>query len=160
MLKQLKTAGVKVVVNAKDPEELDGYMRLESRKALSTLMHIDVQIIYSKNHHRKIAILDRNITWEGSLNILSQNNNSEIMRRTMSASHAWQLVRFIGLAYRGLYNVRYTFRACSAFLLYYMIPVVILCYTSDSNIRIRVFKPPSYSWGFAPFALKCYIGAF
>lgn len=96
-LEQLKAAGVRVIVNTKDPEDLEGYMQLESRKALSMLMHIGVQIIYTKNHHRKIAVLDRNITWEGSLNILSQNNSCEIMRRTESTPHAWQLVRFTGI---------------------------------------------------------------
>ena len=46
---------------------------------------------------RKLAIIDRQILWEGSLNILSQNDSCEVMRRITSTQHAWQMTRFIGI---------------------------------------------------------------
>ena len=49
------------------------------------------------NPHRKIAILDRKITWEGSLNILSQAYSKEYMRRTMSEEYAMELFHFFTL---------------------------------------------------------------
>jgi len=37
--------------------------------------------------HRKIAIVDRSILWEGSLNMLSHYNSQEIMRRLNRIFH-------------------------------------------------------------------------
>jgi len=51
----------------------------------------------SGNHHRKLAIIDRKILWEGSLNILSQNNSREIMRRIEGEAFATELFEFLNL---------------------------------------------------------------
>lgn len=96
-LKELKKNRVRVVINTRNPEEHDLYLREESRKCLALLLEIGVQVIFSESLHRKTAILDRNILWEGSLNILSQNNSQEVMRRTESTQLSWQMVRFSGL---------------------------------------------------------------
>lgn len=97
-LQKLKTRNVRVTVNTRDPLESDEeYMRDEGIKAISILQHMGVQVLYTGNHHRKLAILDRAIIWEGSLNILSQNNSCEVMRRIESVPLAWQMVRFTGI---------------------------------------------------------------
>lgn len=96
-LKELKKNRVRIVINTRNPEEHDLYLREESRKCLALLLEIGVQVIFSESLHRKTAILDRNILWEGSLNILSQNNSQEVMRRTESTQLSWQMVRFSGL---------------------------------------------------------------
>lgn len=96
-LQKLKSRRVRVIINTRDPSEHDNYMRDEAIKALAIFQHIGVQVIYTESHHRKLAILDRNVLWEGSLNILSQNNSREVMRRTESSKLAWQMVRFSGL---------------------------------------------------------------
>ena len=49
---------------------------------------------YNDFRHRKLAVIDRAILWEGSLNILSQSNSKEIMRRTKSAFLANQVINF------------------------------------------------------------------
>ena len=49
------------------------------------------------NIHRKLAILDRNILWEGSLNILSQRDSHEIMRRFEGKETAKQVMTFLKL---------------------------------------------------------------
>ena len=95
-LKELKKNRVRIVINTRNPEEHDLYLREESRKCLALLLEIGVQVIFSESLHRKTAILDRNILWEGSLNILSQNNSQEVMRRTESTQLSWQMVRFSG----------------------------------------------------------------
>jgi len=98
ILQKLKARNVKVTVNTRDPLESDEeYMRQEAIQAASKLQHMGVQVLYTGHHHRKLAVLDRNILWEGSLNILSQNNSCEVMRRITSSQLAWQMVRFIGL---------------------------------------------------------------
>src|ERR1039458_9736931 len=95
VLEKLKERKVRVAINTRDPEDHDSeYMRCEAREAISTLQHIGVHVLYTGNHHRKLAILDRHILFEGSLNILSQNNSCEVMRRIESVQLAWQMVRF------------------------------------------------------------------
>jgi succinylglutamate desuccinylase len=91
---KLKKSHVRVVINTRNPEEHDNYLREEARKALSLLLEIGVQVIFSESLHRKTAIIDRKILWEGSLNILSQNNSREVMRRSESSTLGWQMVRF------------------------------------------------------------------
>ena len=46
-------------------------------------------------HHRKLAIIDRKILWEGSLNILSQTNSLEIMRKTEETKEVKQMMDFL-----------------------------------------------------------------
>jgi len=92
-LKKLSKRGIKITIHTRDPEE-GNTMRLDSNKALSILLHEGIHVIFIENIHRKIAILDDRKIWEGSLNILSQNNSKEIMRRTVSEKLARQLVGF------------------------------------------------------------------
>lgn len=92
-IKRLKKKGVRVVVNTRNPEESDNCMRADSHKAIALLQYEGVQVIFTENQHRKIAVLDRSILWEGSLNILSQNQSKEIMRRTESRKLAQDVLR-------------------------------------------------------------------
>jgi len=90
--------GTKVLIITRDPSDLDS----ESRDiATNEIMHmadmgIDVKLVKG-NHHRKIVIIDRKIIYEGSLNILSQNNSIELMRRFDSSKIANELIKFIKL---------------------------------------------------------------
>jgi len=90
--------GVKIIINTREPEEHEGFLRLEAEWAVSTLQAIGVQVLLTGGHHRKLAILDRKILWEGSHNILSQNSSCEVMRRIDSAIMAEQMVEFIRLS--------------------------------------------------------------
>jgi phosphatidylserine/phosphatidylglycerophosphate/cardiolipin synthase-like enzyme len=59
--------------------------------------------------HEKVAIIDRETVWEGSLNILSQRSSREMMRRTESESMAMQVISYLNLQ-RSLmegYKVKY-----------------------------------------------------
>ena len=71
--------------------------REEAHRAVASLQHYGIQVIYIQGHHRKLAIIDRQILYEGSLNILSQNNSREIMRRIESRELAWQMARFVDI---------------------------------------------------------------
>ncbi len=97
-LQKLKARKVRIAINTRDPQTHDeGFWRDDAYEAISKLQHIGVQVLYTGNHHRKITILDRKVLYEGSLNILSQNDSCEVMRRIESTSLAWQMVRFIGI---------------------------------------------------------------
>lgn len=98
VLEKLKARKVRIAINTRDPRTHDGdFWKDDAHEAISKLQHMGVQVLYTGNHHRKVAVLDRQILYEGSLNILSQNNSSEIMRRIESVPLAWQMVRFIGI---------------------------------------------------------------
>ncbi len=45
--------------------------------------------------HRKLAVIDANIVWEGSLNILSQARSAEFMRRIVSFEIASQTLKIV-----------------------------------------------------------------
>ena len=95
-LQKLKSKHVKITINTRDPETHDDEnMRNDTRFALSKLQHIGINVLFTGGHHRKLAIIDRTILYEGSLNILSQNNSCEVMRRIESTQLAWQMIRFI-----------------------------------------------------------------
>jgi hypothetical protein len=97
-LQKLKSNGVRVIVNTRDPLDChEEYMREDTTLAISKLQHMGIQVLFTGKHHRKLAILDRNVLWEGSLNILSQNDSCEIMRRIVSTQLAWQMTRFIAI---------------------------------------------------------------
>jgi hypothetical protein len=98
ILEKLKARKVHIAINTRDPRNHDeGYWQYDAHEAISQLQHMGVQVLYTGDHHRKLAILDRAILYEGSLNILSQNKSSEVMRRIESVSLAWQMVRFTGI---------------------------------------------------------------
>lgn len=95
LLHKAKKRGVKIVVNTRDPllhePPYDGF----AIDAIAELETIGVEVIYTGNHHRKLAIFDRCILWEGSLNILSQYDSCEIMRRIQSSELSAEMIKFI-----------------------------------------------------------------
>src|SRR4051812_41365173 len=97
-LQKLKEQKVRIVINTRDPQTNDDEDRRDdTHRAISKLQHIGVHVLYTGGHHRKLVVIDRKVLYEGSLNVLSQNSSSEIMRRIESVSLAWQMVRFVGL---------------------------------------------------------------
>ena len=72
-------------------------MEEQSETEISKLEALGVQVfLCTGNHHRKLAILDRTVLWEGSLNILSQTHSREFMRRLEGGGFAVDLFNFIG----------------------------------------------------------------
>ena len=93
-LTKLKAHHIRLIINTKDPIELDDYLAKQSTESITKLLSLGIQVICIKHLHRKLAIIDRNILYEGSLNILSQSNSKEIMRRIISTKLSWQIIRF------------------------------------------------------------------
>lgn len=94
VLQQLKRRDVTIVVNTRNPQEHEAPWDYQAHEAVRRLQNIGVDVLYTGGHHRKLAILDRTILWEGSLNILSQNDSCEIMRRINSDVLATQMIAF------------------------------------------------------------------
>lgn len=97
ILERLVRHGVKVVINTKPFEEHDTTMRQMAYDGVGVLQSIGASVLMTVGHHRKLAIIDDHILWEGSLNILSQNDSCEIMRRIDSVDTVKQLTKFIDL---------------------------------------------------------------
>lgn len=97
-LQELRARKVKIIINTRDPlTNDDEYWTHNSIEAISRLQDIGVEVFYTNGHHRKLVVIDRAILYEGSLNILSQNDSSEIMRRIESVSLACEMIRFVGV---------------------------------------------------------------
>lgn len=89
--------GVRIFIVTRDPQEhADGYDD-QSEVEIREFEAVGIQVfLCTGNHHRKLAIIDRNILWEGSLNILSQTRSREFMRRLEDGGFAVDLFNFIG----------------------------------------------------------------
>lgn len=93
---KLKRRGVEVVINTKPIEEHDLQYQDQVVAVVETMQDLGVRVLFTNGHHRKIAIID-DILYEGSLNILSQNDSCELMRRIDDASSVREMIRFIRL---------------------------------------------------------------
>lgn len=84
VIRRIRQKGVQVIVNTRDPAEHDADYAAQAIQAIATMQDVGVVVLYTVKHHRKLSIIDSKILWEGSLNILSQNDSCEIMRRIVS----------------------------------------------------------------------------
>jgi len=89
--------GVRVIVNTRNPDSHTPLMREQALSCVDILQELGAEVLYTVNLHRKVAIVD-DVLWEGSLNILSQNDSCEMMRRTISADAVKQIIRFTKLS--------------------------------------------------------------
>ena len=97
VFRKLRQRGVQIIINTRNPEEHDGIYQSQAAEAVNSFHALDIVVLYTAGHHRKLAVIDGEIVWEGSLNILSFSDSCEIMRRTASCATAQQLLNFIGV---------------------------------------------------------------
>lgn len=95
IIKRLSRRGVELILNTRDPVEHALHMRMEAEAGIEILQQVGMKVLYTERHHRKIAILDGYILWEGSLNIFSQNESCEMMRRIESVEFAREMTAFV-----------------------------------------------------------------
>src|SRR3989344_7399843 len=98
LFEKLLEKGVKIYIITRNPKEHELGMEIQSEDTISWCEMVGVQVfLIAGNHHRKLALLDRKVLWEGSLNILSQNKSREIMRRIESPELTMQMLSFLKL---------------------------------------------------------------
>lgn len=98
IFERLVSRGIKVFVMTRDPKEHTDTMEVQSESEIQRFERLGVQVLLcTGNHHRKLAIIDRSILYEGSLNILSQAKSREIMRRIDSKDAALEMFNFLKL---------------------------------------------------------------
>lgn len=89
---------VKIFILTRVPKEHDDTMREQAEEQIKILEEIGVKVLVFVGFiHRKLAIIDRKVLWEGSLNILSHRDSHEIMRRFNGEETATQVVTFLKL---------------------------------------------------------------
>lgn len=89
---------VVIYVLTRDPREHEPKLELQAEQEITKFENSGVHTFICKgNDHRKLAILDRKILWEGSLNILSQTRSREIMRRIEGQKAALEMFNFLKL---------------------------------------------------------------
>lgn len=98
IFEKLLKRGVKIYIITRDPREQEEFMEPQSEAEIQKFEVMGIQtLLCVGNHHRKLAILDRKILWEGSLNILSQAKSREIMRRIEGHELTMQMFNFLRL---------------------------------------------------------------
>jgi len=98
VFKKMVNRGVKVFVITRDPKEHKPPYAKQSELEIQHFERIGVQVLVCLgNHHRKLAIIDRKILWEGSLNILSHAKSREIMRRIDDRDSTEEMFSFLKL---------------------------------------------------------------
>ncbi len=98
LFKRLLERNVEIYILTRDPREHDENLAVQAEQEIVKFEKLGVNTFLCKgNDHRKLAILDRTILWEGSLNILSQTKSREIMRRIVGKEIALNMFDFIHL---------------------------------------------------------------
>lgn len=96
IFEKLLERNVRIYIFTRNPIEHDQFMEPQSEETIRWCETIGIQVLLCLgSHHRKLAILDRKILWEGSLNILSQTKSREIMRRIDDKDTATQMFDFL-----------------------------------------------------------------
>ena len=99
IFKKLIDRGVKVYIITRSPDEHTLELSRQAELEISIFEEIGVQVLLcAGNHHRKMAFIDREILWEGSLNILSQGWSREFMRRIESKRLTLETFKFLKLS--------------------------------------------------------------
>jgi phosphatidylserine/phosphatidylglycerophosphate/cardiolipin synthase-like enzyme len=96
-IKSAADRGVQIVINTRDPIEHDVGMQEQALEAIAELQELGALVLFTTRLHRKLAVIDQSTLWEGSLNVLSQSDSCEIMRRIVSPVMCKELTNFISL---------------------------------------------------------------
>lgn len=91
---KMRSRNVRIVINTRHPIEHEAPYDNQAWAGIEQLQQIGIEVLFTGRHHRKLAIFDRQILWEGSLNILSQNDSCEVMRRIESEECAQKMLHF------------------------------------------------------------------
>ncbi len=94
----LAAKGIKIFVITRPYWAHKGSMMNESLEMQLEMEKMEVVVLpWRGNIHDKFSVIDREILWEGSLNILSQNESLERMRRIVGEETADQMLNFYGI---------------------------------------------------------------
>ncbi len=87
--------GIPVRVVTRPPFDQGGVLTEEAETFLSGIADTDVVLDMRARMHEKLAIIDNDVLWVGSLNIFSHRSTSEIMLRIPTRSGCEQMAEFV-----------------------------------------------------------------
>jgi phosphatidylserine/phosphatidylglycerophosphate/cardiolipin synthase-like enzyme len=87
--------GLDVTVVTRTLKEFNGKDTSILKEAISMMEQLKVKVIYRKNIHQKFAIIDKKISWYGSINLLSYGSAEESIMRLVSNNIAYELLKSI-----------------------------------------------------------------
>lgn len=94
-LRAATSRGLQVRIVAKPPGEFGGAAQPVIEDVVGKLRQMGVRVDLRAKMHEKIAIIDEEIVWHGSLNILSHRDTSESMLRFMGQTAAQRIGQFL-----------------------------------------------------------------
>ena len=95
---ELRRKNIPVFIFTRPLEEHEYFARAEIACALKDYEEMGANITYLKGYvHQKLAVIDREILWEGSLNILSQRESKELMKRISDETSAKEIMSYLEL---------------------------------------------------------------
>lgn len=95
---KLRKRNIEIFIFTRPIQEYDSLFQPQIQVALDRYEEQGVSVFYLEGSiHEKVAVIDREILWEGSLNILSQRASREIMRRTADENSAMQIIAYLNL---------------------------------------------------------------
>ena len=89
--------GVEIRVYTRPVNQQVSEMASQSGTVVGQFRSIGVKVIERRNMHQKVAIIDNDVAWEGSLNILSHRDSGEQMRRFTGQSTIEEIGRNLEL---------------------------------------------------------------
>jgi len=97
-IEKLIDRNINIFIFTRPLEEYEPMIRPQIECSLKRFEEMGVIIFYPGRYiHQKVAIIDREIIWEGSLNILSHRSSNEMMRRVPDVDSAMQVLMYLGL---------------------------------------------------------------
>ena len=95
MIKDLETTisnNVKVIVVTRPSEDFKNKDLQNWQEAINQIKLANIHIVFKSNIHQKFSIIDQNIVWYGSINLLSYGSAEESMMRIESTKIAYELI--------------------------------------------------------------------
>lgn len=95
---KLNRKKIRLFIFTRPIEEHEGYIQDEIRSAIKIYESLGAHIIYLEGTiHQKVAVIDKKVLWEGSMNILSQRSSKEIMTRITDVEFITKMMSHLGL---------------------------------------------------------------
>ena len=88
---------VKITIITRPADEFKKERKITMENLFSMIKKAGVNLIFKPNIHQKFAIIDKKITWYGSINLLSFGYSEESIMRLESSSIAYELIQSIDM---------------------------------------------------------------
>lgn len=95
LLRHARERGLSVRIVTRPPGDHGGILEDGLVELFDEIRELGIAVDYRARMHEKIAIIDDEILWHGSLNILSHNDTGESMLRINSSSACAQVAKFV-----------------------------------------------------------------